>query len=193
MQLVPDVLRPVLLDGRLPAMVAGIVFLAFGARVYGLVVVAPGIIGGLAMGAAVGQAIGGSLAVSVAMTVCALAGAVLCQLFEKVAVAVAGAGLGTWAAWAGWPLAAHVQAPWWGLLGAGLVGVVVFPRVYGVLLKPATAVLGAWTVAWSVHREHSPALVGGLAICGTVLQFWLGGRSGAAAKTRPAKSKAERK
>lgn len=189
MQLVPDVLRPVLLDGRLPAMVVGIVLCAFGARVYGLVVVAPGIIGGLAMGAAVGQFVGGSLAVSVAMTAFALLGAVLCQLFERLAVAVAGAGIGAWLAWAAWPPLAHGPVPWWGLLGGAGVGALGFPRVYGLLLKPATALLGAWTVAWAVHREASLALVGGLALAGTAVQFWLG--RGPAGKGSGGKGKAK--
>ncbi len=178
MDLLPPALQPVLLDGRLPAMLAGIVFLAFGARVYGLVVVAPGIIGGLALGAAVGQLVGGPLAVSVAMVIAALAGAIACQLFERVALAVGGLGLGAWLAWAAWPLALHAPSPWWGLAGGGLLGALAFPRVYHLALKPLTALLGAWAVAWSVHREHLPWLVIGLAAVGTAVQVWLGGKGG---------------
>ncbi|MBM4393406.1 MAG: hypothetical protein FJ090_19970 [Deltaproteobacteria bacterium] len=174
----PPVLQPVLLDGRLPALVAGVAFLLFGARVYGLLVVAPGIVGGLALGAAVGQLVGGPLAVSVAMVLAALAGAVICQLFEKVALAVGGVGLGTWLAWAAWPLVVHAQAPWWGLLGGACLGGLAFPRVYHYCLKPLTALLGAWTVAWSVHQEHRPWAVVGLAILGTAVQIWLGGKGG---------------
>ncbi len=188
MDMLPPALQPVLLDGRLPAMIAGIVFLAFGARVYGLVVVAPGIIGGLALGASVGQLVGGPLAVSVAMVILALIGAVACQLFEKIALAIGGLGLGTWLAWMAWPLALRTAAPWWGLVGGGLVGALAFPRVYHLGLKPLTALVGAWAVAWAVRREQVPWVVLGLAAVGTGVQFWLGGGGGTPKSTKkPAK------
>lgn len=189
---VPDPLSTVLLDGRLPALLTGIVLLGWGAKVYRVLIVAPGVLAGVYLAAVVGELAHLTATVSVVMTVVlAAGGAILCHFVEGLAIRVGGAGLFAAVSALIWPLVRHGPVPFWVPLIAAIVGALVFPKVYQVLLRPTTALLGAWSIAWAVQRPDALWLVGGLAVAGTALQFWLdrGGSGAASAAKRKEKGK----
>ena len=171
----PDPLSTLLLDGRLPALLTGIVLLCWGARVYRLLILAPGVLAGVYLAAVIGEIGAMRPAVVVGITIgLAVAGALLCHFVEGVALRVGGAGLAAALTAFAWPLVSKVPAPWWAPVVGGVVGALVFPKLYQFLLRPATALVGAWSIAWAVKHEKDIWLIGGLAIAGTVVQFWLG-------------------
>ncbi len=188
----PDPLSTVLLDGRLPALLIGIVLLGWGAKVYPVLVVAPGVLVGVYLAAVVGELAHLTATVSVVMTVVfAAGGALLCHFVEGMAIRVGGAGLFAALSAFVWPLVRHGPVPFWVPLIAAIVGALIFPKVYQVLLRPTTALIGAWSIAWAVKRPDALWLVGGLAVAGTALQFWLdrGGSGGAPAPKKKEKGK----
>ena len=189
----PDLVSTILLDGRLPALLTGIVLLCFGARVYRLLILAPGVIAGVYLGAFIGEIGHMAPAVVVGITVAlAVAGALPCYFVEGVARRVGGAGLFAALTAFAWPLVSKEPAHWWVPVVGGVVGALVFPKLYQFLLRPTTALVGAWSIAWAVKHEKDIWLIGGLAIAGTVVQFWLGegkGEPAAAAKKEKPKKK----
>jgi hypothetical protein len=181
----PDPAATLLLDGRLPALLTGLVLCGWGAKLYRVVVLAPGILAGVYLGAILQQWFHLTLTVSLVTTlVLAAAGALVCHFVEGLALRVAGAGLFGALVWLGWPLLQRGALPFWVPLVASVLGAVVFPYVYGFLLRPVTALVGAWSVAWAVKRPDELWLVVGLAVAGTAVQFWLDRGEGG----RPAKA-----
>jgi len=189
----PDPVSTLLLDGRLPALLTGIVLVGWGAKVYRLLVLAPGILAGVYLGAVVKELahLDGMTAI-VTTIVLAAAGALLCHFVEGIAIRVGGAALFGATAWFAWPMFRPGATPIYVTVGALIVGAFAFPSVYRVLLRPITALVGAWSIAWAMERPHDVWLVGGLALAGTALQFALdrgGGGGGAASAPKPKREK----
>ena len=170
----PDPLATLLLDGRLPALLTGIVLCGWGARLYRVVVLAPGILAGVYVGAIAQQLLHYSVTTGLIVTVVlAAVGALVCHFVEGLAIRVAGAGLFGALAWLGWPLLQRGALPFWAPLAASVVGALAFPYLYRFLLRPITALVGGWSVAWALKRPDAAWLIIGLAVAGTAVQFWL--------------------
>ncbi len=190
----PDPLATLLLDGRLPALLTGIVLCGWGARLYRVVVLAPGILAGVYVGAIAQQLLHYSVPTGIVVTVVLAAiGALVCHFVEGLAIRVAGAGLFGALVWLGWPLLKQGELPFWAPLVASIVGGIVFPYVYRFLLRPVTALVGAWSVAWALKSPDSLGLVLGLAAAGTAVQFWLDRGGGDKPAARPPKGKKPKK
>ncbi len=170
----PDPLATLMLDGRLPALLTGIVLCGWGAKLYRVVVLAPGILAGVYVGAIAQQLLSYSVTTGLIVTlVLAGMGALVCHFVEGLAIRVAGAGFFGALAWLGWPLLHRGALPFWAPLVASVLGAIVFPYVYRFLLRPITALVGAWSVAWALKRPDSLWMIAGLAVTGTAIQLWL--------------------
>lgn len=147
---------------------AGAVVLVRGARLYPLVIAAPG----LALGVALGLAL--PLEPSqraIAAVVLAALGALACRFLERVAIWGIGAVLsGTIALWA-WPLFRTEPPPSWLAAVGAVVGLLLFPAVFRAALKPVTAALGAMLLVWSLGWQHRPLLGVALFAVGLVVQI----------------------
>ncbi len=189
----PDPFQALLMGGRLPALLVGIVLLGWGERLYRVLVVAPGVLAGVYLAAWLrGLFHLDTTGAIIATLVLAGAGALACHFVEGVAVRSAGAGLFAALAWLGTPLVHAGPVPWWAPVVAAVLGGVVFPMLYRVALRPLTALVGAWSVAWAVQRPDQVWLIGGLALAGTALQFALartGGGDASEPKKKPKKKK----
>ncbi len=173
-----DAIDPALLGGHGPALVGGILLLGFGGKLYRAAVLLPGILAGVYAGVWLHGALhlgltGGLLAIGLL----ALGGAIVCHLVESIALPTAGAVLFAGAAWWAWPFLAGAPPFWAPLVGAA-VGAICFRYMFDRLLKPATAVAGAFTLAWATGQLGEPAVVGGLAVVGTIVQVVLDRGSG---------------
>jgi hypothetical protein len=125
----------------------GLLLLA-GGRLYRLAVVAPGVLGGVALALMLPQDLG-PIVIALAAVLLAAVGALICNFLERVAVHVVGAVALAGLASVAWPPLLHEPAPWWGLLAGGALGILFFPRVFKALVKVLTALLGALVLAWS--------------------------------------------
>ncbi|MSQ00743.1 MAG: hypothetical protein EXR71_02495 [Myxococcales bacterium] len=172
----PDPFVALLLDGRLPALLVGIVLLGWGERIYGVLVVAPGVLAGVYL-AAWAQPLFHFDAITLLVVTVALAaaGALLCHFVAAMAVRAAGAGLFAALAWFALPLAQSGPVPWWVPLVGAALGALVFPALYKIALRPLTALVGAWSIAWAVKHPGNPYVVLALAAAGTAVQVALAG------------------
>ena len=175
----PDPFVALLLDGRLPALLVGIVLLGWGERLYGVLVVAPGVLAGVYL-AAWAQPLFHFAPTTLLVVTVALAGAGawLCHFVAAIAGRMAGAGLFAALAWFAAPLAQPGPVPWWVPVVGAALGALVFPSLYKIALRPLTALVGAWSIAWAVKAPGNPYLVLGLAAAGTALQFALSRSTG---------------
>lgn len=191
----PPALSALALDGRLPALLVGLLLLAWGERTYRVLIIAPGVLAGLYLAAWLRGLFHFDTIGSVVATVgLSGAGALLCHFVEGLAVRAAGAGLFAAVAWFGTPLVHAGPVPWWAPVIGVVVGALLFPKLYGVLLRPLTALVGAWSVAWAVHLDRNLYVVLGLAAVGAAVQFALARRGGeAAAASPPPKKKGKKK
>lgn len=210
-----ELLNPVqaaIADGRVTGLIAGTVLLLFGARVYRVLVVGPGIIAGLVLA---GEVIGflhlaGWSAAAVAVGL-ALGGALLFAAVERWTLAIVGAALVLGLLGQGWSFLQGGSPPWWAWPVAAVVGGLVVPRLYRFLLRPLTALAGALTL--TATMADSTALEGllkrggntalgtiaavlALAAAGTAFQWWMdrnGGEKAPAVAKKPAKAKPKEK
>jgi hypothetical protein len=144
------------------AFTAGLLLL-FGGRLYRLAIIAPGLLGGVALALLLPQDLG-PIVIALAAVLLAAVGAVLCHFLERVAVHVVGAAALAGLAEVAWPPLLGGPAPWWGLLCAGALGVLFFPKVFRALIKVVTAVLGALAMAWAIGCWDRPLAVAGLSV-----------------------------
>jgi hypothetical protein len=162
--------------------VSGGLLLVAGGRLYKLAVVAPGIVAGVYAATWLPAELG-SVVIAVAAVVLAIAGAILCRLLERLAVAAIGVIAMAGVTQLAWPLAMDGQvAPWWGVLVGGALGLLLFPSVFRALIRWITALLGALMVAWSVGYHDNLWVVGGLFLLGCIVQAASGKGKGAKKK-----------
>ncbi|MFH1463552.1 MAG: hypothetical protein ABIO70_04125 [Pseudomonadota bacterium] len=145
----------------------GALLLLAGGRLYRLAVVAPGLLGGVALALMLPPDLG-PIVISLAAVLLAAVGALICHFLERVAVHLVGAVAMAGLAQIGWPPLLHEPAPWWGLVLGGAIGLLFFPRIFKALLKVITALLGALVVTWSLD-----ALDGPVTLLGIDLQPWM--------------------
>lgn len=149
------------------ALAGGLVCVA-GARLYPLVIVAPGFAAGVLAGLALPL---DPSSRGIAAVVLGAVGALLCRFVERIAVVGIGAVVAGSVANAVWPLVTGHPAPWWGPAAGALAGLALFPSMFRAMLLPITAVLGAFLVGWSLGFEAQLPLVGGMALVGAIIQF----------------------
>ena len=147
---------PRLLIGALSAAV-----LLFGARLYRLVLVTPGVLLGLHLTA------GSALKTQIIAAICVgvLGGGAL-LLAERIAVGLVGAVVVAGLARAVLPTVLGAGVAWYIPAALGLVGLLLVPRLLRAGIKLLTPLLGAVGLAWAVGRPEQLALIGGLAIFG---------------------------
>lgn len=174
------------LAGRLPeqatdpAMLVGalgLLLLVAGQRLYRLTIVAPGLAAGAMVGLDLAQDQSTGLRVAAAAAL-ALIAAFLLHSVERLAVAAAGSFLCVGLARAVAPLVLDGAPPWYLLVAAGILGLLLFPRLYHKLLVVITPAIGALCLAWAMGRPQDLLLVLGLTLGGIVVQLALG-RKGA--------------
>lgn len=164
---VPDRLEdPRLLVGLLSAVV-----MLFGARLYRLVLVAPGFACGVLFGLHVTASGAPKTQLIAALCLGVLGGGAL-LLAERLAVAVLGAVVVAGICRAVLPLVLGAAIPWYVPAAAGLVGLLLVPRLLRAGIKLLTPLLGAIGVAWAVGRPGSLPLIGGLAVFGALFQLF---------------------
>ncbi len=156
----------------------GLLLLA-GGRLYKLAILAPGILGGVAAAMMLPASLG-PVVIAIAAVVLAAAGALICHLLERVAVHVIGAIAVAGVVQLAWPLAVGQPTPWWGMVVAAALGLLLFPSVFRGLIKWITALLGALMLAWSIGEPENLWVVGGLFLGGCIVQ-------GATGKRKPRK------
>lgn len=164
-----------LLDPRLSLGLLGLLMLVAGKRLYPLAIVAPGLAAGVLLGLQLtaGQS---DLVRGLGCAGLALVLALLLRSVERLAVAAAGAFVAVGLATALAPLVLPGQPQWPAQLAGGLLGLLLFPRIYERLLVVLTPAIGALCLAWAAGRHQDLLLVVGLTLVGVVVQLAVGGK-----------------
>lgn len=166
-----DQLPTSLEDPRLLVGALSGVVLLFGARLYRLVLVTPG----LALGVLVGLHLtaGGTRESQLIAGLClGVIGAGALLLAERVAVGLVGAVIVAGLARAVLPTVLSAGTPWYVPAALGLLGLLLVPRLLRAGIKLVTPLLGAVGVAWALGRPEQLALIGGLAVFGALFQVF---------------------
>ena len=180
-----------LLDPRALIGILGMLLLVAGSRFYRVAIIAPGVLAGVALADRYLSGLGGALPFVFALLLGA-GGALACHVAEQMAVRLVGAVIISGVVHAAAPLVFHRDTPWWWAPVAGLVGLLLFPRLYERLLPLIGAILGAICIAWAIGKPQEVGLIGALAAGGLVVQLVWRAVSGEAAAARP-KGKAKAK
>lgn len=163
----------------------GLVLCVFGSYLYQLVVLAPGILGGLWGGLMIGKlaALGSTPTLAVAGGL-ALVGALFCHFLESWAVRATGAVSFGAVAWMLWP---HFRPDpaWETMVASGvasLIGGLIFPRIYSFAVKVATSAMGGMLLAEATGHSRNLWIVGAAMGLGTLVQTVPWKRGGATPK-----------
>lgn len=165
-----------LLDPRMLLGLLGLVLVVAGKRLYPLAIMSPG----LAAGAMIGLELTPGQETWVRALAClglALVLGFLLRQVERLAIAAAGAFVSVGATAAVAPVAGFA-AEWPVLLVAGLVGLLLFPRVYERLLVVITPAIGALCLLHALGRPQDLLALVGLTLIGVVVQLVAWGRGG---------------
>ena len=153
-------------------LIVGCMLLLIGARVYRVIIIAPGFICGALVAK---EYISGSSEVQLIVTlVLGLVGAILFTSIEKLAISIVGALLTAGLVFAVAPLFMATVA-WYIPVVAGFLGSMVFPYIYKKALPVSTSLLGSLCLCWSVGLSADPVMIGVFWVGGIVLQLILGG------------------
>lgn len=160
---------------------AGLLLLVAGGRLYRLAVITPGVVAGFMLASALPGSVDAVVRV-VATVVLGVLGGLLFHLGERLAVHAVGAILLAWLTWVAWSQVAPGAVPWWGPAAGALGGLLLFPRLFKIMVRWVTALLGALVIAWAVGHPRNAWVVGALFLVGVVVQS-LGGGGKARAST----------
>lgn len=181
----PSLSDPMVIRGLMVAF--GLVLCVFGSYLYQLVVLAPGLLGGLWGGLMIGKlaALGNTPTLAVAGGL-ALLGALFCHFLESWAVRLTGAVSFGAVAWALWP---HFRPePHWETMVASgvasVLGGLIFPRIYSFAVKVATSAMGGLLLAEATGHSRNLWIVGGAVLLGTLVQTVPWKRSGGVEKKK---------
>ncbi|MCB9762754.1 MAG: hypothetical protein H6739_23335 [Alphaproteobacteria bacterium] len=145
-----------------------------GARLYPVAIMAPGFAAGI--GAAVLLPVEmPPEARAVLAVVLGGIGALICRTVERMAIWGLGAIITGGATVAAWPVVMGQPAPWWGAAVGAAAGLLLFPALFKVALKPVTALAGAFIVANALDQGQNLWLIGGVAVVGLLVQLGVGG------------------
>ncbi len=164
-----------LIDPRTLCVVIGAVLILAGSRLYRLMLLGPGFVGGVLL--AHHYAPAGSDTTKMAIVIgCGLVGVVLMHLMEQTALRLVGVALTVGAATAIAPEVFGSKPPWFLNYVAGAIGAVGFPIVYERALPLVTSLLGALMVAWALDRPTDIIMLVMLSAVGIAVQTFLGAR-----------------
>jgi len=164
-----------LIDPRTLCVVIGAVLILVGSRLYRLMLLGPGFVGGVLL--AHHYAPAGSDTTKMAIVVgCGVVGVVLMHLMEQTALRLVGVALAVGATTAIAPEVFGSKPPWFLNYVAGAIGAVGFPIVYERALPLVTSLLGALMVAWALGRPTDIIMLAILSVVGIAVQTFLGAR-----------------
>ncbi len=157
-------------DPRLLVGLISAIVLLFGARLYRLVLVTPGLLVGVLVGLQLTQdAQPGTQAIAAGCL--GVIGAGVLYMVERLAVALVGAVIVAGLAKAFMPLILGAGLPWYVPAAAGMIGVFLLPSLLRAAIRVLTPLLGAIGVSWALGRPGDLILLGGLAIFGALFQL----------------------
>jgi hypothetical protein len=162
--------------------IGGVLALA-GARLYKFTVVAPGLLLGLLLASFIPDSVELALRAGAAVLLAGLF-AYGCHALEQAAVRIFGGLLLGGMTWSVLPMFLGDASPWWAPAAAAGVGLLLFPKLFKVLLKPLTAVLGGVLIALAADLPGNPLIIGGVATVGMIAQFSLFSRSRSESKSK---------
>ncbi len=163
-------------DPRVLCVVAGVLLIIAGGRLYRLMVVAPGFVAGVLLTTHYAPA--GNDVTKIAIIVgVGLVGALVMHLMEQTALRLVGVALMVGVAIAVAPEIFGRDVPWWLNYAAGAVGAVAFPILYERALPLITSALGSLAVAWALGRETDIWMIVILTGVGAAFQTFIAGRS----------------
>lgn len=161
-----------LLIPEVAMLTVGCLLMLIGARVYRIIIIAPGFICGALLAK---EYISGSSEVQLIVTlVLGIIGAILFTSIEKLAISIVGALLTAGLVSAVAPILLGTVA-WYVPVVAGFLGSMIFPYIYKKALPVSTSLLGSLCVCWSMGLNEDPVMVGIFWLGGVILQLILGG------------------
>ncbi len=163
-------------DPRILCVVAGVLLILAGGRLYRLMIVAPGFVAGVLLTTHYAPAGNDMLKMGIIVGV-GLVGGLIMHIMEQTALRLVGVALMIGLAVAVAPEVFGRNVPWWLNYAAGVFGAVVFPMLYQRALPLITSLLGALAIAWALGRETDLWMIGILGFVGAVIQTFIAGRS----------------
>ena len=164
------------MDARVLVVVIGCALIIAGGRLYRLVLISPGFVGGVLLSnhyAPSGSDVT-KLAIGIAV---GLVGALLMHLMEQAALRMLGAAMAVGLAAAFGPGLFDGDPPWFLNYVAGAIGAIGFPLIYERALPLLTSLAGAMAIAWALGRQADIWLLGILTVAGAMVQTFLSGQS----------------
>lgn len=164
-----------LVDPRMACVLIGAALILAGSRLYRLMLLGPGFVGGVLL--AHHYAPAGTDFTKMAIVVgCGLIGVLLMHLMEQTALRLIGVALMVGAATALAPEFFGSKPPWYLNYVAGAIGAVGFPIVYERSLPLTTSLLGSLMAAWALDRPTDVWMIGILTFVGIAAQTLSGAR-----------------
>ena len=164
-----------LVDPRTLCVVIGAILVLAGSRLYRLMLLGPGFVGGVLL--AHHYAPAGTNTTKMAIVFgCGLVGVLLMHLMEQTALRLIGVAITVGAATAIAPEVFGSKPPWYLNYVAGAVGAVGFPIVYERALPLVTSGLGSLMIAWALDRPTDVWMIGILIFVGVSVQTFLGAK-----------------
>ena len=164
------------MDARVLVILIGGALIVAGGRLYRLVLVSPGFVGGVLLSHhyAPSGSDGMKLAIGIGV---GLVGALLMHLMEQAALRLLGAAMAVGITAAFGPGLFDGNPPWFLNYVAGAVGAIVFPLIYERALPLVTSLAGALAIAWALGRPADIVMLAILTLSGAMIQTFLSGRS----------------
>jgi hypothetical protein len=162
-------------DPRTLCILIGAVLVLLGSRLYRLMLLGPGFVGGVLL--AHHYAPAGTNTTKMAIVIgCGLVGVLLMHLMEQTALRLVGVALMVGVATAVSPEVFGSKPPWYINYVAGAIGAVGFPMVYERALPLITSALGALMIAWALDRPTDIWMLGILSFVGVAVQTLVGSK-----------------
>ena len=164
------------MDARVLVIVIGGTLIIAGGRLYRLVLISPGFVGGVLLSHhyAPSGTDGMKLAIGIGV---GLVGALLMHLMEQAALRLLGAAMAVGIAVAFGPDLFGGDPPWFLNYVAGAIGAIGFPMIYQRALPLLTSLAGAMAIAWALGRQTDIWILAILTVSGAIIQTFISGRS----------------
>jgi hypothetical protein len=164
------------MDARVLVIVIGGTLIIAGGRLYRLVLISPGFVGGVLLSHhyAPSGTDGMKLAIGIGA---GLVGALLMHLMEQAALRLLGAAMAVGIAVAFGPDLFSGDPPWFLNYVAGAIGAIGFPMIYQRALPLLTSLAGAMAIAWALGRQTDIWILAILTVSGAIIQTFISGRS----------------
>ena len=163
-------------DPRTLCIIAGVLLILAGGRLYRLMIVTPGFVAGVLLTTHYAPAGSDMMKMGIIVGV-GLVGALIMHLMEQTALRLIGVALMVGVSTAVAPEVFGRNVPWWLNYAAGALGAVGFPIVYKRALPIITSLLGALAVAWALGRETDVWVIGILTVLGAMIQTFISGQT----------------